>query len=98
MENQIDENDVYERKDTVIISVKFLSPVDKDELCATLTCKLIKDHLNYDIFVIHRLGEKKTTQGSDRRDIIVRFCRRNTKMDVLSAPRRKDKGCELLCK
>ena len=93
LENKIDENDAYERKDTVIISGKSVPPVDKDEHCATLTCKLIKDQLNYvvspnDISVVHRLGERKTTQGPDHRDIIVKFCRRNTKMDVLSASRR----------
>ena len=93
LENRIDENDAYERKDTVIISGNSIPPVDKAEHCASLTCKLIKDQLNYivspnDISVIHRLGEKKTTQGPDRRDIIVKFCRRNTKMDVLSAARR----------
>ena len=75
---------------------KSVSPVDEDEHYATLTWKLYKDHLNYVyvvslnvISVIYRQDEKKTTQGPDHRDFIVKFCRRDTKMDVLSASRPK---------
>ena len=93
LENKIDENDAYERKDTVIISGKAVPPVDKDEDCTTLACELIKNKLNYvvsptDISAVHRLGEKKASQGPDRRDIIMKFCRRNSKIDLISASRR----------
>ena len=94
LENKIDDNEAYERKDTVIISGKAIPPVSNDENCLMLTCQIIKDNVNYivsptDISVVHRLGEKKISQGPDRRDIIVKFCRRNTKQDLLAASRRK---------
>ena len=93
LEDKIDCNDAYERRDTIIISGKSVPPVGRDENCALLTCNLIKEKLNYvispnDISVVHRLGDKKISQGLDRRDIIVKFCRRNSKLDVVTASRR----------
>ena len=63
-EDKIDENDAYERKETVTISGNAIAPVDEDEHCATLTYQLFKDHLIYVvspnvISVMHRLGEKR---------------------------------------
>ena len=93
LEDKIDCNDAYERRDTVILSGKAVPPVGRDEDCSLLTCKLIKDKLNYvispnDISVVHRLGDKKISQGPDRRNIIVKFCRRNSKVDIVAAARR----------
>ena len=92
LESKIDDNDQHERRDTVIISGKAVPPAKRDENCSEVTCKLVKDQLNVilspmDISVSHRLGEKKNTQGPDHRDIIVKFCRRNTKMELLAAAR-----------
>ena len=69
LESRIDDNDAYERKDTVIISGKAVPPVDRSEDCATLACELIKKNLNYvvlptDISTVHRLGEKKSFSWS----------------------------------
>ena len=93
LEAKVDDSEAYERKDTAIISGKAVPPVQRDENCIDLVCKLAKDKLNYviaptDISVAHRLGEKKTSQGIDRRDLIVKFCRRNMKSDLVSASRR----------
>ena len=62
LENKIDEQDGYKRRDTVIISGMDVPSVNKKEICTLLTCSLIKDMLNYvifpqDISVVHRLGE-----------------------------------------
>ena len=93
LESRIDENDAYERKDTVIVSGTAVPPVERNEDCATLACDLIKRNLNYvvlptDISTVHRLGEKKSTQGPDRRDIIIKFCRRDSKVNLIAASRR----------
>ena len=93
LEAKIDDSDAYERKDTAIISGKAVPPVQRDENCLDLVCQLVKDKLNYvvaptDISVAHRLGEKKSAQGIDRRDLIVKFCRRNTKSDLVTTSRR----------
>ena len=93
LEAKVDDSDAYERKDTAIISGKAVPPVQNDENCSELVCKLVKDKLNYvitptDISVAHRLGEKKSSQGVDRRDLIVKLCRRNIKSDLVTTSRR----------
>ena len=40
-----------------------------------------------DISVVHRMGKKTGTNGEDKRSIIVKFCRRQTKVDVIKASR-----------
>ena len=77
----------------MIISGKTVPPVNKDEDCKSLARELIRKNLNYvvsptDISTVHRLGEKKASQGPDRRDIIVKFCRRDSKSDLVAASRR----------
>ena len=94
LEQRIEQNDSYERRDSVIISGKAVPPVQRDENCLDLTCQLVKEKLNViispsDISIAHRLGEKKATQGPDQRDIIIKFCRRNTKLDLVTASRKK---------
>ena len=46
-EDKIDNNYAYERRDTIILSGKSAPPIGRDENCALLPCKLIKDTLNY---------------------------------------------------
>ena len=93
LEAKIDDADAYERSDTAIISGNSLPVVIPDERGPELVCSLLKDKLNLviaptDISVAHRLGEKKASQGPDRRPLIVKFCRRNTKNDVVVAARK----------
>ena len=93
LEEKIDENDQYERRDTLIISGPNLPLVTADENCAEIVRKIAQDKLQYilaptDISVAHRLGPKPTSQRPDKRKIIVKFCRRNTKVDLLGAARR----------
>ena len=93
LEAKIDDGDAYERSDTAIISGKALPAVRPDERGPELVCSLVQQKLNLvisptDISVAHRLGDKKATQGPDHRPIIVKFCRRNTKNDVVLAARK----------
>ena len=58
LESKIDDNDQYERRDTVIISGKAVPSVKSDENSPKVTCKLVKDQLNVilspiDISVYH---------------------------------------------
>ena len=86
---KIDNNDSYERRDTLLFSGKKLPKFDKNENCATILNKMLRDEMNYSlpndsISVCHRLGPVPK-RGEDRRTMIVKFCRRDTKMDVLKA-------------
>ena len=87
-------------------------PVSNDENCLMLTCQLLEDNVHQivslikdngiyiksptDISIVNRLGEEKISQGPDRRDINLKFCRQKTKQDLFPASRPK-KGSKFLC-
>ena len=82
LELKIDDNDAYERRDTVIISGKAVPAVTNNENPLELMLSLVREKLKInispsDISAIHRLGAKKAKQGPDHRELIVKFCRVN---------------------
>ena len=92
LENTMDEEDAYVRRDTIIISGNSVPEVTSGEICSDLAVHLIKDKLKLqlretDISVAHRLGKKPTNQVADKRSIMVKLCRRDTKRDILTARR-----------
>ena len=93
LSEKIEENEAYERRDTLIFSGKKLPVVQNDENCANLVCGLLSENLNLvlsasDISVAHRLGPKPSNQVPDNRAIIAKFCRRDSKINVISSARR----------
>ena len=93
LEEKIEENEAYERRDTLIFSGKKLPVVQNGENCSQVVCKLLADNASMvvsstDMSVAHRLGPKPNNQTPDTRPIIVKFCRRETKVNILSSVRR----------
>ena len=90
---KIDENESYERRDTLILSGDKIPAVAANENCAEIVRGMLRDTLSYnvsmqDISVAHRLGSKPKHQRADKRNLIVKFCKRNIKNDILAAGRR----------
>ena len=88
LEDKIEDNDSYERRDTVILSGHKLPNQTPNENTQNLVCSLIKDNLDVkinaeDISTAHRLGNR-----NDKKSIIVKFCRRDIKNDLFTASRR----------
>ena len=93
LEDQVDENEAYERRDTLIFSGSKVPAEVQDEKCDSVVLKLLENELKYkvspnDISVAHRLGPKKNSQQSSTRSIIAKFCRRDAKTDIVSCARR----------
>ena len=93
LEEKIEDNEAYERRDSLILSGNALPDGSTNENCLEVVQKLLTEHLSYviqptDISVVHRLGKKPISQKPDRRNIIIKFCRRNSKVDLLAAARR----------
>ena len=93
LDDKIDEQEAYERRDSLIISGKKLPKVVPNENCPELVKKILAENLGLtmspnEISVSHRLGPIPISQRPDQRKIIVKFCRRDAKMDVLAAARR----------
>ena len=93
LEGQLDDNDAYERRDTLIFSGSTLPAAQDGEDCAQLLRKNLKDKLKFiipqdGISVCHRMGSKPKTQRPDTRPIIAKFCQRSTKNDILDASRK----------
>ena len=90
LENQVDDSDAYERRDTLILSGPSLPPVERGENCVSVVKKLLQDQIRLDVnesefSVAHRLGARPQNQTSDKRSLIVKFCRRECKRDVIIA-------------
>lgn len=91
LEDQVDSNSAYERRDTLILSGA-LPAVQQDERCDELVRQLVRDQLRInlhetDISTAHRLGKKPKQQGPDHRRIIFKLCRRDTKTEILNSCR-----------
>ena len=92
LEDRIDDNEAYERRDTVVVSGDEVPVATDSEDSARIVAKLIKDKINLninlsDISVAHRMGNKPLSQAPDKRKIIIKLCRRETKQELLKACR-----------
>ena len=93
MENVMDDNEAYERRDTVVISGAGLPIVERGENCCEIVRDIIKHELNLDIpateiSTSHRIGSRPNNQTADKRNFIVKFCRRDFKREVILASKR----------
>ena len=90
LEEQIENNEAYERRDCLVFSGSSVPPCETGENPISLMCGVLKNKLKLEfpesaVSTGHRLGAKPRTQGEDRRAIIMKFCRRETKMEILNA-------------
>lgn len=89
LEEQVDGQDSYGRRETLIVSGNV--PIARDgENCGAIVRDIVKRTLNInmkdtDISVAHRIGRIPRTGGSDTRSIIFKLCRRDLKRDIVSA-------------
>ena len=92
LENRFDDEDAYTRRESLIFSGDSVLKHHDNSNCIEVVQKVVKDCLKIelkkeDISVSHRLGPKSAAQGQDTRSIIVKFCRRDQKRDLLLACR-----------
>ena len=94
LEERHDDADAYERRDTLLISGDGVPHVAAGENCNALVCSMVKEKLKInispnDISTSHRTGPKpRSPQVADKRNIIVKLCRRDLKGELLSACRK----------
>ena len=94
LEERIESNDSYERRDTLIFSGSTIPAPNNSENCTQLVTGLIREHLQVslqptEISVCHRLPSRSNSDALKKHNIIVKFCRRSTKVDLLSSARKK---------
>ena len=92
LEDKVEDNEAFERRDTLIISGSNLPVVSEGEDCSSLVRKLFKDKVNVnlkptDISLAHRVGKKPVTQAPDKRSFMVKLCKRELKSDLLQSCR-----------
>ena len=100
LEDMIDDQDQYERRDCLILSGPALPPVTSNENCATIACDVIKTTCNvnlqrHEISTAHRLGKRPITQQPDKRNIIIKFCRRDIKEDIYKSSKSQPRPTQL---
>ena len=89
LEEKVDDTDAYERRDTVVLSGDALPVAQPNENCSRIVCEQIRQNLHInlspnDVSVCHRLG---STSSGGSRTMIVKFCRRDLKREVLKGGR-----------
>ena len=92
LENLVDEEDSYVRRESLIFSGPMTHNDDQNENCSEFIRGRIKSKMNIElnaneISVTHRLGPKSPAQGPDKRAITVRFIRRDRKREILFTKR-----------
>ena len=93
VEERIEDNESYERRDCLVFSGAKIPPHANNENCVRIIQELARNNLKIsipenEISVAHNVGTRNPTQSGNKRSIIAKFCRRNTKMDVLSSARK----------
>ena len=99
LEEKLEDQCQYSRRESLVFSGQNVPAHQLNEDCIEIACNLVSSKIDQDlhltpkdISIAHRLG-KKPTSGTDRRSIVVRFCRRKMKYDVLDkAKRTKPQG------
>lgn len=92
LEERIEDSEAYERRDALIISGSKVPPARENEDCVQVVRNLTRQHLNLsipenEISIAHTL-RSTSSSSQNNRSIIVKFCRRNMKSDVMNAARR----------
>ena len=92
LEDKMDEEDSYVRRDTLLFSGKSLPVFSPRENTGEILRNLLRTKVDYSlpeesISVAHRLGPAPT-RGEDRRTIIAKLCRRELKTDIRAAMKR----------
>ena len=93
VKDNIDSTEAYERRDTIVLSGSSIPEGSRGENCVATAQSLIKEKFRVevsdsDISCSHRLGTKPANQEPDKRSLIVKFCRRDVKTNVLLSGRR----------
>ena len=96
----IDDADSYERRDTLIFSGTKVPNSTNGEDCKRVLQELVKSELKIelqpsDISTAHRLGRKPSTQGDDKRPIVVKLCRRDMKRELVFASKKLPRPASL---
>ena len=84
LKDTIDDNNQYERKDTVVVSGPGTPQEEDGENCKAKIIQHLNDNLGLDtplayndINICHRVGKKRTPPGPHPRAIYIKFCRRD---------------------
>ena len=90
LDDKQEDADAYERRDTLIISGSGVPVATDSEDSAKVVSDLVKDKVGYflrpaEISAAHRLGKKPVNQAPDKRNLIVKLCRRDVKRDLMIA-------------
>ena len=100
LEGMIDDADAYERRDSLVLSGPAIPAFQTGEDCKSLVQQVIARECRVniqpnDISTAHRLGKKSPSQQPDRRNIIVKFCRRDTKHEVFTSGKKQARPSQL---
>ena len=103
LRNDIDAQDQYVRKDSIIFSGPAVKNMEEDENCYEIVMDLVKNKLGVeiderDINILHRLGPKNRAQAqTSNRSIYVKLVRRDKKREIIKASKKRTSGPALYC-
>ena len=100
LEDSIDDQNAYERRDTIIISGSHIPKATTGENCSDIVRQLIKEKLKIElppseVNTVHRLGTKSPSQAEDKRPFIMKLCRRDTKRQLIIAARSQNSSSQI---
>ena len=89
LKKDIEETEAYKRKDTMILSGASIPEFSPGENCINIVRTLLQDKVKLTleptyISTSHRIRKKSDTHQTNRINIIVKFCRRDVKRNILA--------------
>ena len=94
LEERIQCNDSYERRDTLVFPDSTIPTPSNSENCTQLVTGLIQEHLQVllqqtEVSVCHTLLSRSNSDTLHKQNVIIKFCRRSKKVDLLSSASKK---------
>ena len=90
LEEKLEDAEAYERRDTLVFSGNGVPEYSRGEITSNIVRHLLAEKLKLqtsasDISTAHRVSKPPLNQSADKRNIIVKLCRRDLKTDIFNA-------------
>ena len=93
LDEKLNDAEAYERRDVLVVSGSAVPVVTQGENVFNVVSNMLRDKLRInvkssDVSTAHRMGLQPKSQAEDRRRIVIKFCRREIKQEIISVCKR----------
>ena len=88
LDKKLNDAEAYERRDVLVVSGSAVPVVTQGENVFNVVSNMLREKLRInvkssDVSTAHRMGLQPKSQAEDRRRIVIKFCRREIKQEII---------------